>query len=241
MGNNNKKHTANPGDSIGGLWLRGIARVVIIGLLIGGALFFGAGTFDWFSGWFFLGVFTLSIMFNLFILLKKTPDLMRERWKRKSDTKPFDKVFGLFYMLSTLSMFLLSGMDSVRYEWTQMDRSLTYAGLGLHILGTIPILWSMLSNPHLETTVRIQNDRGHKVITEGPYRYVRHPMYVGVSLMFIGWGFLLGSWVAVGVAVWIILLLIIRTALEDRTLQMELEGYKEFCQKTRYRLVPGIW
>ena len=132
-------------------------------------------------------------------------------------------------------------MDAVRFQWTSMQSSLLYVGVAMHVLGMIPVLGSLLSNPHLETTVRIQTDRGHRVVTDGPYRYVRHPMYVGINLAFWGWSLVLGSWVAFGVACVVVVLLVVRTALEDKTLRNELPGYMEYCEKTRYRLIPGMW
>jgi protein-S-isoprenylcysteine O-methyltransferase Ste14 len=109
------------------------------------------------------------------------------------------------------------------------------------VLGVIPLFAALTTNPHLETTVRIQKDRGHKVITTGPYRFVRHPMYTGVLLMYAGWPLILGSmwsYVVVGI---IVVLFVVRTALEDRTLRTELEGYEAYAGRTRYRLLPGVW
>lgn len=196
---------------------------------------------DWLRGWIFLAFLGLSFFLNLTIMLIKTPTLLRERWKRRKDTKRFDKIFGLFYLTSGFALFALAGIDSVRYGWTSVPWSLLYVGVALHIIGSIPMIWSMISNPHLETTVRIQSDRDHQVVSAGPYRYVRHPMYVGVILMFLGWPLILGSWVALGVSCFVVLLFFVRTSLEDKTLRDELEGYEEFCTRTRYRLIPGLW
>lgn len=223
------------------LWIRAMVRLLLVGFFIGIPLFWGAGTLDWSRGWIFFALLGVSFAINLTVMLIKTPTLLRERWKQRKDTKRFDKVFGAVYLLSTLVMLSLAGVDSVRFEWTTMPWELLYLGVALHVLGSIPMLWSMLSNPHLETTVRIQTDRGHKVISGGPYRFVRHPMYVGIILMFLGWPLVLGSWAAFGVALFIVFLFFIRTSLEDKTLRNELSGYAEFCKRTRYRLVPGLW
>lgn len=223
------------------LWVRGVVRFIFGGLFVGTPLFWGAGTLDWARGWAFLALIGVTLMINFVLMIVKNPILLRERWKRRKDTKPFDKVFGLAYLTSTLALLALAGLDTVRFQWTSMPGSLLAVGVVLHVLGLIPVLWSMLSNPHLETTVRIQRDRGHRVISDGPYRFVRHPMYVGIILMFLGWPLILGSWVAFGVAWFIVCLFFIRTALEDTTLKNELSGYSEFCEKTRYRLIPGLW
>jgi len=223
------------------LWVRGGVRLLFVCVFIAIPIFWGAGTLQWNRGWLFLALLASTFAFNLTLVLSKNPTLMRERWKRRKDTKRFDKVFGVVYLVAMVTFFVLAGMDAVRYQWTSMPSSLLFVGVAMHVLGMIPVLWALLTNPHLETTVRIQTDRGHRVISDGPYRYVRHPMYVGIILLFFGWSLVLGSWVALGVAGVLAALFVVRTALEDKTLRNELPGYTEFCEKTRYRLVPGVW
>src|SRR3954453_10940580 len=99
----------------------------------------------------------------------------------------------------------------------------------------------MALNPYAETTVRIQSDRGHTVISSGPYRLVRHPMYVGSSLMYPGTALMLASKWALLLSAVMAVLLLVRTALEDRTLRRELAGYEQYAVTTRYRLIPGVW
>jgi protein-S-isoprenylcysteine O-methyltransferase Ste14 len=223
------------------LRIRGVIRLAIALLFIGVPLFWGAGTLDWPRGRLFLGMVGATLLVNLTVLLVWRPGLMQERWRRRKDTKPFDKVFGILYLLSVLALFKYAGMDAVRYRWTSMPEWTLYVGVALHVLGCCPVLWALLANPYLETTVRIQKDRGHRVISDGPYRYARHPMYAGMIPMFLGWPLVLGSYVALGVAGFIAALLLVRTVLEDRTLQQELPGYTAYCETTRYRLVPGLW
>lgn len=223
------------------LWVRGVVRLVTVCVFISIPLFWGAGTLDWPRGWVFLALLASTFVLNMTLVLSKNPTLMRERWKRRKDTKRFDKVFGLAFRVALVALFVLAGMDAVRYQWTSMQPSLLYVGVAMHVFGMIPVLGALLTNPHLETTVRIQTDRGHRVVTEGPYRYVRHPMYVGISVAFWGWSLILGSWVAFGVASVVVVLLVVRTALEDETLRNELTGYTQYCEKTRFRLVPGVW
>jgi protein-S-isoprenylcysteine O-methyltransferase Ste14 len=103
------------------------------------------------------------------------------------------------------------------------------------------IWWVTSVNRRLSTMVRIQDDRGQQVVTNGPYRYVRHPMYVGTVLFAPGIPLLLGSWWALIPAGMIIVIFIIRTAMEDKTLMEELPGYAEYTKQVRYRLIPGIW
>lgn len=223
------------------LALVGTIRLFVLLGCIAGLLFWAAGTMAWTRGWLFIAMLGLTFAGNLVFLISKNPQLMQARWQQKSDTKPFDKIFGLLYLIATISMMVLAGLDAVRFQWTSMAPALLFAGLAMHALGLVPVLWSLQISPHSETTVRIQSDRNHRVITDGPYRYVRHPMYVGVMVMFWGWAFVLQSWMAFAAASALAMLLVIRTALEDRTLQNELPGYVEFCTATRYRLVPGVW
>ncbi|MGD9347484.1 MAG: isoprenylcysteine carboxylmethyltransferase family protein, partial [Candidatus Aminicenantes bacterium] len=103
------------------------------------------------------------------------------------------------------------------------------------------VFWTMTQNRYLSEVVRIQKDRGHKVCTTGPYKYVRHPMYVGVIIFVICLPLALGSFFALITGLLIILVFLIRTWLEDKTLQNELPGYKEYAEEVRYKLIPGVW
>jgi protein-S-isoprenylcysteine O-methyltransferase Ste14 len=156
------------------------------------------------------------------------------------NTKSWDKVIGVIYLVLMLGGLAVAGLDA-RLGWSQVP-------LGLKVLGGVAvtvcmglIFWVMTANTFLSSMVRIQDDRGHTTITSGPYRYVRHPMYAGMLLMFWGIPLLLGSWWGLLLGVLTMILYIVRTALEDKTLQKELPGYIEYTRQTRYRLIPGIW
>jgi protein-S-isoprenylcysteine O-methyltransferase Ste14 len=101
--------------------------------------------------------------------------------------------------------------------------------------------WTLAVNRHAEATVRIQTDRGHTVVTSGPYQFVRHPMYTGAMVMYVATGLVLGSIWALALAGILVGLFLWRTVMEDRTLRRELDGYEEYAAQTRYRLVPGVW
>jgi protein-S-isoprenylcysteine O-methyltransferase Ste14 len=143
--------------------------------------------------------------------------------------------------LIILAVYVAAGLD-VRYEWsTGFSISAQVAGAIITILGYTLVVWATASNAYFSLIVRIQQERGHTVVTTGPYRFVRHPGYVGSILAYVGTPMLLGSWWALGLGLFTALLMIVRTGLEDRTLQAELPGYTHYAQRTRYRLLPGVW
>ena len=156
-------------------------------------------------------------------------------------TKGWDIVWSVFVGPILISIYVVAGFDAVRFEWSTMSPLLWPIGLMLFALGMLLFSWSMGVNPFFEKTVRIQKERGHRVIDTGPYAFIRHPGYVG----FFGWcvsvPFLLGSWWAFVPAALSVVGIVIRTALEDRTLREELEGYEAYSRRVRYRLLPGVW
>jgi protein-S-isoprenylcysteine O-methyltransferase Ste14 len=164
----------------------------------------------------------------------------RARWRRK-DTKPFDKVFLATYMPFVVTQPAVAGMDAVRFHWSSLPFGCVYIGAALYLLAMALIAWVLCTNPYAETSVRIQRDRGHTVITTGPYRFVRHPMYVGAILMYVTTPLVWGSLWALAVGGVIAVLFLVRTALEDKTLRRELPGYEDYASRTRYRLLPGVW
>jgi protein-S-isoprenylcysteine O-methyltransferase Ste14 len=140
-----------------------------------------------------------------------------------------------------MATWVIAGLD-VRWGWTaSWPLAAHLAGLLFNVLGYSLFMWAMTANAFFSEGVRIQTERGHTVATGGPYRFVRHPGYLGAITANLATPVLLGSWWALLPAVALAALYILRTALEDRTLQAELPGYKEFTQQTRFRLFPGVW
>jgi protein-S-isoprenylcysteine O-methyltransferase Ste14 len=210
-------------------------------LAMGALIFLSAGRLDWTGGWLFLGLIVFSLVANALTVRLLNPVLQKERWKEREDTKPFDRRIAYVYLSMLLAMTLVGGLDNGRFGWSSLPGWCAPLGVLLHVLGQLPMLWAYSSNPHLETTVRVQKDRAHKVITTGPYRFVRHPMYLGLILMLVAWPLVFGSAWAYGPALVSLIAYLIRTEFEDRTLQRELPGYAEYTRSTRYRLVPFIW
>ena len=205
-------------------------------------LFLAAGTVHWTRGWVFAIVYSGSVAAVSLAASHWNPDLMKERlaWGHK-DTKPFDKVFIAIHFSLTGVIPAIAGLDAVRFRWTSMPAWTVVPGVVLLLLAMALIAWTLKSNPWAEETVRIQADRDQRVVRTGPYRIVRHPMYVGALVMYPAMAGILGSMLALAIAALEMVAFLWRTAREDRTLRSELPGYEEYARVTKYRLVPGIW
>ncbi len=217
-----------------------LVSVTVLTVVMAAILFGCAGTLAWARGWIYQGIVLGLLLVNFVVLVRLNPEVIAARNKRGENTKTFDKVFAWPFGLSLIALPVVAGLD-LRFEWSDLGTPWLIVGIVLYALGSIPIAWSMAVNEHLEQTVRIQEDRDHRVIDTGPYAIVRHPMYVGVIAQNVAVPLILASvWAFVPVAV-LALSLVIRTGFEDRTLQAELPGYVEFTGRTRYRLLPGVW
>ncbi len=218
-----------------------IVQVVGSALVIGVLLFAAAGTLNWPGAWVYLAVNAAVLGINAIFLFRKNPELINERGKRQENTKPWDRTIVMLFIPAYFGLPILAGLD-VRFGWSAQPAALLIlAGAALVLLGNMVALVAMLANPFFETSVRIQEDRNQQVISSGPYHLVRHPGYVGFAIFFFGAPLALGTWVAAIPALALVVLMVIRTALEDRTLQAELPGYAEYAQRVPYRLLPGIW
>jgi len=219
-------------------WLR---REVIGVLFVAATLFIPAGRLDWAMGWALVGIYAVWVSANALILIPRSPELLAERAQRKKGIKDWDAVLMSIVGVVTLCKHIVAGLD-VRYGWTVgIPLWLHIVTLAVAVLGYALGTWAMAVNAFFSMMVRIQDDRGHTVVTDGPYQFVRHPGYVGVIAFELATPVMLGSLWALIAGVLGALLVVVRTALEDRTLQKELEGYTEYTQQTRYRLLPGVW
>jgi protein-S-isoprenylcysteine O-methyltransferase Ste14 len=214
----------------------------ILSLLgMGVALFWSAGRLDWWQAWAAIAVWVVWFIAQDIILLRYNPALAAERLSPPKSAKKWDSAIVITLRLTTLVRYILAGLDH-RYGWSG-DFSLTVqlGGLAMCVLGYTLFGWAMASNRFFSQVVRIQSELGHAVATHGPYRFLRHPSYIGGIAFELGMGLLLGSWWALLAGGVCAILLIIRTTLEDQTLQVELPGYQEYARQVRYRLIPGIW
>ena len=224
--------------STGSIRLRGFLHGLLIPLFMGVILFTSAGTLAWPAAWMILGAAFLSFTT---IMLTISPDLIRERTQKQAGAKEFDKKLVRIMNLTGLLSLLVAGLD-FRFGWTgQIAFPVLAAAFVLLLVGYCLLIWAMISNRFFSLIVRIQGERGHHPVTCGPYRYVRHPGYLGLILIFLTQPFILGSvWAIIPVVV-AAGLLVKRTDLEDGTLILELKGYEEYAWNVKYRLVPGVW
>lgn len=173
-------------------------------------------------------------------MIRHHPQVINERGRSDPNTKTFDRIITPFYLLAGLAQFVVAGLDA-RFGWSAIPWGLQVLGGAGLVLSMTGVYWAMANNPFLATTVRIQTERGHQVANTGPYRFVRHPMYANTLYFCWSGPLLLNSWWAFIPVALSVLILVIRTALEDRTLQKELPGYSEYARRVRYRLLPLIW
>jgi len=203
-------------------------------------LFISAGTLNWMNGWVYFGLIFAYELIYILLLMKINPGLLNERGKFvKEGTKSFDKVYAVLYLPLSYMVLIISGLDAVRYGWSTMHLWMTLIGLVMIIPAFYLSFWAIAVNSYFECTVQIQEDQ--QVCTSGPYHMVRHPGYAAGIVSVLAAPLILGSWWGLVPSIIISIMLVIRTALEDSTLQKELSGYKEYTKSTRYRLLPLIW
>lgn len=217
------------------LWLRALSRAVPLGLL-----FAGAGRWDWPRGWVLAGLILASNALNFALMRWKNPALIRARLEKHDNVEPFDRKFFRVSIGLALAFLVVAGLDE-RFGWSSLPDGALWLGIALHVAGTVPIASAAVTNPFMELAVRLQTDRGQVVVHDGPYRFVRHPMYSGLLLMFSGWPLVADTWWGYLPLGGLAVAYVVRTALEDRTLRDRLPGYAGYSAITRYRLLPGVW
>jgi len=231
--------TQRPKFGIGAILLRLILFVLLLSLP-----FVAAGRLDWPQGLIYLALMLVFVGGSRILMARKHPDLVMERVRAgdlpdsKQWDKPLSAIIGLWGVLAT---WIVAGLDE-RFGWPpSIPIELQVIALIVYVLGTLFGTWAMLVNRFFSAVVRIQHDRGHTAVTNGPYRIVRHPGYAAGVIGYLAMPFVLNSLWAMIPAVLTAILIVVRTALEDKTLQAELPGYQEYTQRTRYRLLPGVW
>ena len=210
-------------------------------LLFDAILFISAGRIDYYQAWIFTATSLFGLLLNYF-LTSDDAALLDERSKPPKDAKEWDKHILKLSALLTILAYVVAGLDSGRYLWSpHLPLGTCLAGIALVISGQLLFTFAKKANKFFSSVVRIQSERGHTVCEAGPYRYIRHPGYLGMIISLAGFPLLLGSiWSTIPI-VFAIALLLVRTRLEDETLFKELSGYDQFVQTTRYRLIPRLW
>ena len=214
----------------------------ILSLVGGGVfLFWPAGKIDWWPAWGVLGVNAFMMAAMGFVIFRLHPDLAAERLAPPKGAKTWDMAIMSIVRSLQLARYIVAGLDQ-RYGWTGgFPGGIQLAALAISFLGYAMIPWAVANNKFFSQIVRIQSDRGHAVSMGGPYRFVRHPSYLGMIAFELAIPVMLASSWSLLISIGNVFLLILRTALEDRTLQAELPGYAEYARRVRYRLIPGTW
>lgn len=221
-----------------GVWKWWIKNTLSL-ILVSATLFLSSAKLNWGMAWLYLLTYAVIIIANAMVM---DANLLAERSQIQEGTKEWDIALVTFVsILGPFVIWLLAGLD-IRFGWSQgMSSELQIVALILVLLGGLLGTWSMATNQYFSATIRIQSERNHRVITQGPYQYVRHPGYAGGIIAMSTTPIALGSWVALIPGILVVCGYILRIVLEDKVLQEELKGYKEYTRKVRYRLIPGIW
>lgn len=217
-------------------------QFILFLLVFAAVLFLPAGTFSWVAGWIFFASFFTFLFVTEVWLYRHNPGLLQERLHLgTSDQRQWDRA--LFPMLNIffLGWLVFMGFDAGRFHWSLVPVWVQWMGFIILLFSFRLFFLTFRENAYLSPVVRIQQDRGHSVVTTGPYRHVRHPMYSAILIFVIGTALLLGS--AYGVLAGMIPCLILarRAVLEERTLREKLPGYGDYMTRTRYRFIPHIW
>jgi protein-S-isoprenylcysteine O-methyltransferase Ste14 len=232
---------SSPGQSFTRLVIKQLIQVTSYFLIIALALFIPAGHLGWLDAWLYLLFHYLIAFISAIWMVRLNPELARERNRPGENVKRWDQVIVALNLFLTLGLYIVTSLDAGRFNWSNVPGFLRL----LSLLGFIPAfglpLGAARANAFLSSRVRIQDDRGHQVVDGGPYRFVRHPMYLGMIFFDLSLPLLLGSWWGLLVGGVMVFVIFVRTALEDSTLQAELPGYAEYAGRVRCRLIPGIW
>lgn len=225
------------------LWKGVIGLLIIVPVMLG-TLLLTAGRFDWWEAWAYTGTSLLVLLGSRVVMIWKHPDLALERSQahEMDDVKEWDRFLMPFTsLIAPLISWIIAGLDQ-RFGWSpDLPNWIQIAALVVIQLGSLVGSWAMVVNRFFSSQVRIQTDRGQSVVREAPYSFVRHPGYAGLLVSWLAAPVFFSSWWLIIPTVLAISASVIRTALEDRTLQEELPGYREYAEEVKFRLIPGIW
>lgn len=204
-------------------------------------VFLPVGRIDWAPGWIFIAVLVAAFGLSALLLARVNPMIYRARSRFQPGTERWDLILLAFMLPAMVGEVPLATLDAGRMGWSDVPLWIVLIGYVLVIGGIAVTTWAQAVNPFFEPGVRVQTERAQRVITSGPYSFVRHPGYTAAIAMFVGIPLALASWWALLPATLAIALLVVRTSWEDRLLQAELSGYADYARRTRNRLLPGLW
>lgn len=217
-----------------------VSLAVVVALMAG--LMFGvAGTLDWPRGQYFLGSYLLLTFIACIWLWRVNPEIFAARSKIQAGTKGWDLLLTPVLVVCWLAILPVSALDDARFHWSRLPDGIVIVGHLMFAAGFMGLAWASAVNRHFEATVRIQTDRGHRVIDTGPYAHVRHPGYSFGAAMVIGMPLAMGSLYGLIPTALLVVCVLIRTLAEDATLKAELTGYKDYAARVRSRWIPGVW
>lgn len=219
------------------LFFEAVIKFMLGVLLVGAIVFLSAGTFAYLCGWIFMGVLFVPMLVAGIVMMIKDPSLLASRLKAKEDRRGqgiLIKLSGLMFIVG----FVLAGLD-FRFGWFPMPPIVSYIAAGVFLIGYVLFAEVLRENTYLSRTVKVAE--GQRVVDTGLYSIVRHPMYSATLLLFLSMPLVLGSLIALAVFCLYPVLIIFRIKGEERLLEEELVGYKEYKKKTKYRLIPFIW
>ncbi|MBN1335274.1 MAG: isoprenylcysteine carboxylmethyltransferase family protein [Deltaproteobacteria bacterium] len=227
--------------SLGRAVLRRLRLALLGSAFMGAVYFLCAGRLDLPAAWAFLALGLVAAVVNTVVLARRHPELIELRARPQPGTETSD--LGLMKAAALLGPVLLvvCGLDAGRLRLVEIPLSVSLLALGVYAVSVALSNWAMAFNAHFESTVRLQAERGHRVETGGPYRFVRHPGYLAALIGLLAQPVVLGSILGFVPAVASAVLIVVRTAFEDRTLMGALEGYRAYAGRVRYRLVPGVF
>jgi protein-S-isoprenylcysteine O-methyltransferase Ste14 len=215
---------------------------LLLFLLFAAALFLPAGTIAWPAGWTYLVLFFGFFLGTNAWLFKHNPGLLQERMRLgRSDQKGWDKVLFPVLLILPFAWLAFISFDAVRFHWSSVPFWLQGVGFVVLLCSFYLFFLTFRENSYLSTVVRVQEERGHTVVSTGPYHHVRHPMYAAFLLFMTGSPLLLGSLYGVVLGLAFMLVLARRAVLEEHTLQKELRGYADYMAKVKYRIIPHVW
>lgn len=225
-----------------GLTSKLLTQILLWFAITAALLFIPAGTLHWPSAWAYLVLWLITGTWSGLVLAKENPDILRERMRplRQQSQKGWDRPILVTILAGWVALHVVAGLD-FRYGLSFVPLWLSVVGALGFVLATYVFHIVMLENSYASPLVKVDAERGHKVVSTGPYAWVRHPMYSGAIPYFIGAPLLLGSWYALAVGILLIGVLALRATWEEQVLMTELAGYADYAQRVRYRLVPGVW